>query len=86
MSSTSTTPAQRLTPPPVLDAVIAHLELEARSAATRPRPQGAAVEHIYDAAATLIGCDRDEIAIVENATRAWDMAFYSFRSRPATES
>ena len=72
-----------LAPRPVLDAVIGHLELEARiggyEAAAR---QGAAVERVYDAAATLLGCGRDEIAIVENATRAWDMAFYSFRFGP----
>jgi cysteine desulfurase/selenocysteine lyase len=72
-----------LTPRPVLDAVIGHLELEGRiggyEAAAR---QGAAVERVYDAAATLLGCGRDEIAVVENATRAWDMAFYSFRFGP----
>ena len=52
-----------LTPRPVLDAVIGHLELEARiggyEAADR---QGAAVERVYDAAAALLGCGRDEIA------------------------
>jgi selenocysteine lyase/cysteine desulfurase len=39
----------------------------------------AAVEGVYDAAARLLNCERDEIAIIENATRAWDMAFYSLK-------
>src|SRR5205085_10133033 len=55
-----------------------HLQLEAQiggyEAAERSHD---AVEHVYDSAAALIGCSRDEIAIIENATRAWDMAFYS---------
>jgi selenocysteine lyase/cysteine desulfurase len=67
-----------LMPQPVLDAVIGHLQSEARlggyEAAERAHE---AVERVYDAAATLIGCRRDEIAMVENATRAWDMAFYA---------
>src|SRR5262245_2064137 len=67
-----------LMPAPVLDAVTAHLRLEAAiggyEAAERAE---AAVEHAYDAAASLLGCERDEIALIENATRAWDMAFYS---------
>jgi cysteine desulfurase / selenocysteine lyase len=67
-----------LMPQPVLNATVAHLQLEAAiggyEAADRAK---AAVERVYDAAATLINCQRDEIAIVENATRAWDMAFYA---------
>ena len=67
-----------LMPQPVLDATIAHLQLEAQiggyEAAASAHDK---VEHVYDAAATLIGSARDEIAVVENATRAWDMAFYS---------
>ena len=69
-----------LPPEPVLDAVIEHLRREAaiggyEAAAEREDRS----EHTYDAVAALIGARRDEIAIVENATRAWDMAFYSLR-------
>lgn len=65
-------------PEPVLDAVIAHLELEAQiggyEAVEQARDE---IEHTYDAVASLLGCARDEVAIVENATRAWDAAFYA---------
>jgi cysteine desulfurase/selenocysteine lyase len=69
-----------LMPDPVLRAVTDHLELEARiggyeAAAHREE----AWHHTYDAIATLIHCHRDEIAVVENATRGWDMAFYGLR-------
>ena len=72
-----------LMPRPVLETTIAHLQLEAQiggyEAAERAQD---AIEHVYDAAAALIGCSRDEIAIIENATRAWDMAFYSIPFKP----
>jgi cysteine desulfurase/selenocysteine lyase len=34
---------------------------------------------IYSSTAKLLNCAPDEIAFVENAARAWDMAFYSFK-------
>jgi cysteine desulfurase/selenocysteine lyase len=40
------------------------------------------LERFYGAAASLLNCGPDEIAFVENATRAWDMAFYSLRFSP----
>ncbi len=67
-----------LMPQPVLDAIIQHLQLEAQIGGYEAFDKANdAIEHAYDAAATLIGCSRDEIAMLENATRAWDMAFYS---------
>jgi cysteine desulfurase/selenocysteine lyase len=37
------------------------------------------LENFYQATAKLLNCETGEIAFVENATRAWDMAFYSFK-------
>ncbi len=72
-----------LMPRPVLDATVAHLQLEARIGGYEAAVQATqGLEHVYDAVATLISCSRDEVAIVENATRAWDMAFYSIPFKP----
>jgi cysteine desulfurase/selenocysteine lyase len=67
-----------LMPERVLNAQIEYLQLEARIGGYEAADQRLAeIDHVYDAAAALIGSHRDEIAIIENATRAWDMAFYS---------
>jgi len=72
-----------LPPHQVLDATIAHLQLEARIGGYEAaEQQEAALRHTYEAAAGMIGCSREEIALVESATRAWDLAFYAVPFRP----
>ncbi len=72
-----------LMPQPVLDAITGHLQLESQIGGYEAEDQAhAAIEHTYDAIAALIGCHRDEVALIENATRAWDMAFYSIPFKP----
>ncbi|MGH6929277.1 MAG: aminotransferase class V-fold PLP-dependent enzyme, partial [Dongiaceae bacterium] len=72
-----------LMPEGVLEAQIEHLQLEARLGGYESADAASdKVERAYAAAASLIGSSRDEIAIIENATRAWDMAFYSIPFKP----
>jgi selenocysteine lyase/cysteine desulfurase len=67
-----------LMPQPVLDALHGHIDREAAmggyEAATAAEEEIAAV---YDSIARLLGCEPDEVAYAESATRAWDMAFHS---------
>lgn len=67
-----------LMPDPVYAAVTQHVALERAiggyEAAAQAQHQ---VERFYAAFAQLLRVQPDEIAYVENATRAWDMAFYS---------
>jgi cysteine desulfurase/selenocysteine lyase len=67
-----------LMPQPVYQAVLDHLALEQTIGGYAAEDEACPVlEDFYDAFAALLNCDRSEIAYVENATRAWDMAFYS---------
>jgi len=62
---------------PVFDAVKAHLDLEytvgGYEAEDRAAPE---LKAFYSELASLLNASPDEVAYVENATRAWDMAFY----------
>lgn len=74
----SALPSQR-----TLDATLGHLKLEAEiggyEAADLRRET---LDGFYPSVARLIGAEAGEIAFIENATRAWDMAFYSLDFKP----
>ncbi|QZP32358.1 aminotransferase class V-fold PLP-dependent enzyme [Pseudomonas sp. DR48] len=67
-----------LMPGPVIEAMIRHIQLEANLGGYEAAgQQSAELENVYGAIGRLINARPDEIAVIENATRAWDMAFYS---------
>lgn len=72
-----------LPPACVVDAMVAHLRLEAEIGGYEAHAaRRDAVDRPYAALAALLGAQPDEIALTENATRAWDMAFYAVPLRP----
>lgn len=72
-----------LPPTAVTEAVIAHLRAEAAMGGYEAAAEaGERLDAVYPSIARLIGCAPDEIAVVENATHAWDMAFYSLPFAP----
>src|ERR1700722_5971152 len=72
-----------LMPKPVIDAVQKHFLLEAEIGGYEAADVAKeTVNQFYHAAARLINCSPKEIAYLENATRAWDMVFYSLVFKP----
>jgi cysteine desulfurase / selenocysteine lyase len=71
-----------LMPRPVVETVVQHLELETKiggyEAADAERDR---VEAVYRSCARLITCRPEEVALLENATRAWDAVFYAIPFR-----
>jgi len=66
-----------LPPQPVLDAQLRHLKREAAIGGYEAEAEaGTRLHHTYETIARMLGCATDEVALLENATRAWDMAFY----------
>lgn len=69
-----------LMPRPVVEAIKEYCDLEARVGGyCAADMQADDLEALYDHIATLIHSARDEIAVTENATVAWQMAFYSLK-------
>ena len=72
-----------LMPDSVADAVLEHLELERKIGGYEALEQNIGrLNGFYTSFAKFYSCDPTEIAYVENATRGWDMAFYSIPFKP----
>jgi len=72
-----------LMPKPVSEVLHSYLEKEERYGGYETAVlENDAIENFYTAAGKLLNCDAGEIAYVENATRAWGMAFYAFKFQP----
>lgn len=72
-----------LMPQAVIDAQIGHLQLEARIGGYEAAEVASErVAACYDSVARLLNCHRDEVALVENATVGWCLAFYAVDLQP----
>jgi cysteine desulfurase / selenocysteine lyase len=69
-----------LQPRPVVARVIEHLRLEEQVGGYEAADRVAAeLVGVYASVARLLHCAPEEVALFENSTRAWEMAFYSLR-------
>ncbi|MCL1592740.1 MAG: aminotransferase class V-fold PLP-dependent enzyme [Actinomycetia bacterium] len=67
-----------LMPTPVIDAVEDYRQEEILYGGYEThRKRGNQIAAVYSSIADLIGSERSEVALADNATRAWDMLFYS---------
>jgi selenocysteine lyase/cysteine desulfurase len=67
-----------LMPTPVIEAVQDYLQGEALYGGYEThRKRTNQIEAVYQSLSELIGADRSEVALSDNATRAWDVLFYS---------
>lgn len=72
-----------LMPVQVQEAVMGHLKLEAKIGGYEAHAMAKdACEAFYSEMAGLLNAKPAEIAFIENATRAWDMAFFSLPLQP----
>ena len=75
-----------LMPRPVIAAVTSHIALESRVGGYEAATEAAdEVESFYAKAAALVGGKPGEIAFVDNATRAWQGAFYAIDWKPGDQ-
>ncbi len=72
-----------LMPAPVADYLHEFLKLEESIGGYESvEREASALDNFYQATARLLNCNASEIAYAENATRAWDMAFYGLSFKP----
>jgi selenocysteine lyase/cysteine desulfurase len=72
-----------LMPQPVVDATIDHICREAQIGGYEAEAEASGrIDAVYASIARLLNANPAEIAVVENATRAWDMAFYAIPFQP----
>lgn len=68
-----------LPPDPVLAVTIDHLRREAEIGGYEAADEAAdRLANVYSSLGQLLGAPPEQIAVVENATRAWDMAVYGY--------
>lgn len=68
-----------LMPLPVVDTILGFLDIEVRRGGYEAKEAFAGeIDGVYRSIGQLINAQPDEIALADNATRAWDMAFYGF--------